>query len=42
MIFGRKNKLEVFVSEIKDNMLIYSDAILIDKESKETGKQHSS
>lgn len=35
----KKNKLEVFVSEIKDNMLIYSDAILIDKESKETGKQ---
>lgn len=35
----KKDKLEVFLKEIKDNTLIYSDAILIDKESKETGKQ---
>ena len=32
------NKLEVFLKEIKDNVLIYSDAILIDKNSKELGR----
>ena len=35
----KKNKLEVFLKNINENMLIYSDAILIDQYSKETGKQ---
>lgn len=35
----KKNKLEVFLKNINENMLIYSDAILIDQHSKETGKQ---
>lgn len=35
----KKNKLEVFVAEIKDNTLIYSDAILIDKDSKILNKE---
>ncbi|PLY05629.1 MAG: hypothetical protein C0625_12415 [Arcobacter sp.] len=29
----KKNKLEVFISEIKDNLLIYSDAIIMDGDS---------
>jgi len=33
------NKIEVFLTEIKNNILIYSDADLIDKESILTGKQ---
>jgi len=33
------NKLEVFLKELKDNVLIYSDAILIDKNSKELGRE---
>ena len=36
----KKNKLEVFLKNINGNMLIYSDAILIDQHSKETGKQY--
>lgn len=35
----KKNKLEVFLKNINENMLIYSDAILIDEHSKETGNQ---
>ena len=35
----KKNKLEVFLKNINDNMLIYSDAILIDEYSKEIGSQ---
>lgn len=35
----KNNKLEVFVSEIKENTLIYSDAILIDKDSKILNKE---
>ncbi|WP_418179806.1 glycosyltransferase family 2 protein [Aliarcobacter lanthieri] len=34
----KKNKIEIFIKNIGDNLLIYSDAILIDKESKEIGK----
>ncbi|MEA1916325.1 MAG: glycosyltransferase family 2 protein [Campylobacterota bacterium] len=33
------NKLEVFLDEIEDNVLIYSDAILIDADGNETGNQ---
>ena len=33
----KKDKLAVFLEQIKDNTLIYSDAILMDKDSKETG-----
>ena len=33
------NKLEIFLNEIKENVLIYSDAILIDKDSKEIGQE---
>jgi glycosyltransferase involved in cell wall biosynthesis len=33
------NKLEIFLKQIKDNLLIYSDAILIDYKSKEIGKE---
>lgn len=32
-------KIEKFIQEIGDNLLIYSDAILIDKDSKEIGKE---
>jgi len=32
------NKLEIFLKEIKDNLLIYSDAELIDKDSKKLHK----
>ncbi|MDX4062482.1 glycosyltransferase family 2 protein [Aliarcobacter skirrowii] len=35
----KKNKLEVFLQEIKDNILIYSDAILIDENSKKLNKE---
>jgi len=35
----KKNKLEKFYNEIDDNVLIYSDALIIDKDSKETGTQ---
>jgi len=35
----KKNKLEVFLSEIKENVLIYSDAILIDEHSNKIGKE---
>ena len=35
----KKNKLEIFLKNINDNMLIYSDAILIDEYSKEIGSQ---
>lgn len=35
----KKNKLQVFVENIGKNLLIYSDAILIDQYSKETGQQ---
>jgi len=35
----KENKLEMFINEIKDNILIYSDAILIDDNSKEIGKE---
>lgn len=35
----KSNKLEVFLESIKDNVLIYSDAILIDKDSQEIGKE---
>jgi len=34
----RKDKLEVFIENIADNVLIYSDAKLIDESSRETGK----
>ncbi len=33
------DKLNLFINEIKENVLIYSDAILIDKNGKETGGQ---
>lgn len=33
-----ENKLEVFVKEIKDNVLIYSDAVLIDSQNKKQNK----
>ena len=36
---GRDYKLEIFSEKINDNVLIYSDAILIDENSKETGKE---
>ncbi|QEZ88615.1 glycosyltransferase, family 2 [Aliarcobacter cibarius] len=35
----KRNKLEVFLNNIDNNMLIYSDAILIDQYSKETGQE---
>ncbi len=35
----KKNKLEIFLNEIGENLLIYSDAILIDQHSNEIGKQ---
>lgn len=35
----KKNKLELFMENIQENVLIYSDAIIIDKNSKETGTQ---
>jgi glycosyltransferase involved in cell wall biosynthesis len=35
----KTNKLELFFHEINDNVLIYSDAIIIDKDSNETGTQ---
>lgn len=35
----KKNKLEVFLNNIGENLLIYSDAILIDDNSEETGSQ---
>lgn len=34
----KEDKLEVFLSAIQENVLIYSDAILIDKYSNETGR----
>lgn len=33
------NKLEIFLDEIKDNVLIYSDAILVDKYSNSIGSE---
>lgn len=33
----KENKLELFLDNIQDNVLIYSDAIIIDKDSKKTG-----
>ncbi|NOR55884.1 MAG: glycosyltransferase [Sulfurovum sp.] len=35
----KQNKLEVFIEKIEDNVLIYSDALLIDEYSIETGKE---
>lgn len=35
----KKDKLEVFLQEIKDNILIYSDAIVIDENSKNLNKE---
>jgi len=35
----KNNKLEVFIENIGNNLLIYSDAILIDKSSKDTKKE---
>ncbi len=35
----KKNKLELFINNIHNNVLIYSDAIIIDKNSQETGVQ---
>ena len=35
----KKNKLEVFLNEIKENVLIYSDAILIDEHSNISSNQ---
>ena len=35
----KKDKIEVFIKNIGDNLLIYSDAILIDQYSKEIGKE---
>ena len=35
----KKNKIEKFILEIKDNILIYSDAILIDDKSRKTDLQ---
>lgn len=35
----KKDKLELFYNEIGDNVLIYSDAIIIDKDSQEIGVQ---
>ncbi|MDH4945500.1 glycosyltransferase family 2 protein [Sulfurimonas sp. C5] len=35
----KQNKLEKFYNELDDNVLIYSDALIMDKDSKETGTQ---
>ncbi len=35
----KEKKIETFVQEIKENILIYSDAIIIDDNSKEVGKE---
>lgn len=35
----KKDKIEVFIKNIGNNLLIYSDAILVDKYSKEIGKE---
>jgi len=35
----KRNKIEIYLNEIQKNVLIYSNAILIDKYSKENGKE---
>ncbi len=35
----KENKIELFLNEIKENILIYSDAILIDDKGKELGSE---
>jgi len=35
----KENKIEIFLKNIQNNMLIYSDAIIIDKDSKVVGTQ---